>query len=84
MDRVLNSVSYNLFIYYLTSSNFLFLFPQIISSESSLLSLQEFSIESVPSDRFSSDPYLALSSHLYCMFLFLFGLFIFGYKIKIH
>jgi hypothetical protein len=54
----------------------------VISSKSLLLLLQEFQTESVSFDRSSQNPYLPLSSHQYCMFLFLFGLLFFTVKLK--
>jgi hypothetical protein len=74
MDRVLNSIPNNLFIYYYTPSSLLLLLPLVISSKSPLLLLQEFPIEHVSFDRSNPYLYLALSSHLHCIFLFLFGL----------
>jgi hypothetical protein len=82
MDRILNSVSDNLFIYYHTPNNFILLLPPAISLKSSLLLLQELPTKSVSFDRSSQDSYLTLTSHLYCMFLFLFGLLIFAEKLK--
>jgi hypothetical protein len=82
MDRVLNSVLDNLFIYYQTPNSLLFFLPPAIFLKSSLLLLQKFLTESVSFDRSSPDPYLALFSHLYCMFLFLFGLLFSAVKLK--
>jgi hypothetical protein len=82
IDRALNSVINNLFIYHHTSSILLFLLPSTIFSKSSLLLLDEIPIEIVSFDRSNPDLYLALSSHLYCIFLFLFRRLIFAVKLK--
>jgi hypothetical protein len=47
-----------------------------------MLLLQKLSIESVYFNKISPDQYLVLSSHLYYIFLFLFGLLIFVVKLK--
>jgi hypothetical protein len=82
MDRVLNSISNNLFIYYHAPNNFLIFLSPAISLKLSLLLLQEIPTDSISFDRFNPDPYLALSSHLYCIFLFLFRLLFFDVKLK--
>jgi hypothetical protein len=82
MDRVLNSMLDNLFIYYHTPSRLILLLPSVISSKSLLLLLQEVLIGSVFFDRSSQNLYLTLSYYLYCMFLFLFELLIFTVKLK--
>jgi hypothetical protein len=82
MDRVLNSISNNLFIYYHIPNNFLLFLSPVISLKLSLLLLQELPTESVSFDRFNPNPYLTLSSHLYCMLLFLFRSLIFDVKLK--
>jgi hypothetical protein len=82
MDIVLNSIPDNLFIYYHAPNSFLIFLPPIISSKSSLLLLQEHPTQNVSFDRSSPNSYLALSSHIYYMFLFLFGLLIFAIKLK--
>jgi hypothetical protein len=80
MDRVYHSVPDNLFIYCHTHSSLLLHLPSVISLKSSLLLLQKFLTESL-----STDPvqiHIIAFSHLYCMFLFLFGLLIFTVKLK--
>jgi hypothetical protein len=78
----LNSISDHLFIYYHTPNSLLLLLPPAISSKSLLLLLQELPTKSASFDRSNSYPYLALFSHLYCKFLFLFELLNFIEKLK--